>query len=287
MQAVPQKIAIAVHPMLPQALKLGDEVASYLESHGVQITFGKLNSRALRSAVATGKHDMLIALGGDGTMLRAGHLCAPVQVPILGINLGRFGFLTTITRDDWQVGLQRVLQGDYWLEHRMMLKATHLRAGKKMGSWEVINEVVVGRGAIVRPVHLRTEVDQSFLTTYVADALIVATATGSTAYALASGGPILPPSLRNILIVPVAPHLSVDRAIVLDEDSTVLVTVETEHLASLSADGHPPIKLLDQDQVLVVAGKHMVTFVRLNESGFFYHNLMSYMNKNPSVGKKQ
>jgi NAD+ kinase len=137
--------------------------------------------------------DMLIALGGDGTMLRAGHACAASQVPILGINLGRFGFLTEVRRDEWAGVLERVLAGDYWVERRMMLRAEHRAVGgAERAVWHVLNECVVGRGEVVRPVHVQAEIDGRYLTTYVADGVIGATPTGSTAYALAAGGPILP-----------------------------------------------------------------------------------------------
>jgi NAD+ kinase len=143
---------------------------------------------------------------------------------------------------------------------------------------------VIGRGQIVRPVQLVTKVDDRYLTTYVADALIAATPTGSTAYALAVGGPILPPELRNILLVPVAPHLSVDRAIVLSEGSSVSVTVHMDHQAVLSVDGQMPVELVDEDRVDIRASDHTVQFVRFQDPGYFYRNLTPHMNQNPSIG---
>jgi NAD+ kinase len=216
-------------------------------------------------------------------MLRAGHLGGPSGVPILGINLGRFGFLTEIRQDQWKEFLPRMLAGDYWLENRMMLCAEQWRAGSLLGTWDVLNEVVVSRGQIIRPVHLTAYVDGRFLTTYVADALIASTPTGSTAYALAAGGPILPPDLRNILLVPVAPHLSLDRAIVLAEGSSVSITVEVDHQAVISIDGQDPIELADNDKVDVYAGKHTVQFIRFQDPGYFYRNLTPHMSQNPSA----
>lgn len=218
-------------------------------------------------------------------MLRAGHLCAPARVPILGINLGGLGFLIEVTRDAWLKAIDRILAGEYWIEPRMMLTAEHFHDDRKMGSWDVLNECVVGRGGMLRPVRLSAEIDNQRLTTYVADGLIVATPTGSTAYALAAGGPILPPELRNILLVPIAPHLSVDRAIVLHEGSEVNITVRTDHQASLSIDGQEPIALEDGDRVRAYASKHEVHFVRLGEPDYFYRNITSRMNDNPSAGE--
>ena len=155
----------------------------------------------------------MIAMGGDGTMLRAGHLTAPYSIPLLGINMGHFGFLMQLARDEWQEYLPRLVNGDFQIENRMMLKAEHWREDQLLDSFQVINEVVVCRGQMVRPIRIRAEVDGYSLAAYVADGLIAATPTGSTAYALAVGGPIMPPELRNILIVPVAAHLSMDRAV--------------------------------------------------------------------------
>lgn len=281
---IPKRIAVAAHPTMEDAGELAAEIAAFLEARGIDASHASLYDEPLREEVRNHKFDLLVALGGDGTMLRAGHLCAPSRVPILGINLGRLGFLTEVARDDWPTTIERVLVGDYWLEERMMLRAEHFSEGRSLGTWDVLNEAVVGRGHMVRPVRLIAEIDGQYLTTYVADALIVATPTGSTAYALAAGGPILPPELRNVLVVPVAPHLSVDRAVVLHEGSWVRVGVRTDHQATLSVDGQAPVPLKNGDQVEVRASEYSVHFVRLQEADYFYRNLTSRMNTNPSAG---
>jgi NAD+ kinase len=282
----PGRIAIASYPEMQIAAELAAEICAFLSDRSVAATHASLYDEDLRSEVSAGAHDLLVAVGGDGTMLRAGHLCAPPGIPILGINIGRLGFLFEVDREGWPHALERVLAGDYWLEERMMLRAEHRRGGAQLGEWDVLNEAVVGRGGMVRPVRLITEIDDRYLTTYVADAVIVSTPTGSTAYALAAGGPILPPELRNLLLVPVAPHLSVDRAIVLHEGSWVRVVVRTDHEASLSVDGQTPINLEDEDQVVVRASEHRVHFVRLQDPDYFYRNLTSRMNQHPAAGAR-
>lgn len=281
----PTTIAIAAHPQMTHALKTASEIGAHCTQLGLENFHGSLYDEDLRTFVESGKSDLLIAVGGDGTMLRAGHLCAPPRVPILGINMGGLGFLIEVAREEWAHALQRVLAGEFWLETRMMLKADHFHGDQLMGTWDVLNECVVGRGEIVRPVRLSATIDDQHLTTYVADGLIVGTATGSTAYALAAGGPILPPELRNILLVPIAPHLSVDRAIVLHEGSEVQITVRTDHQASLSVDGQEPVPLKDGDTVHACASQHEVHFVRLGEADYFYRNITSRMNENPSAGE--
>jgi|YNPBryunderm2012_1023409.scaffolds.fasta_scaffold06113_6 NAD+ kinase len=279
-----RKIAIAPHPSLPEANKEAYKIAQFLTQHGQESLMAMLYEEKLVQSIEKHEIDLLIVLGGDGTMLRAGHICGPYDIPILGINAGRFGFLMEIRLNEWKQYLPRLLKGDFWLEKRMMLFCSHKRAGVELTTHHVLNEVVVGRGKTVRPVHLETHVDGRYLTTYVADALIAATATGSTAYALAAGGPILPPELRNILLVAVAPHLSIDRGIVLAEGSSVRVIVHTDHDALLCLDGQTPISLLDQDQVDVCAAEHNACFVRFQDPGYFYRNLTPHMNRNPATG---
>jgi len=284
----PRRFAIAAHPRIAEAAGLAVEIAEFLTARGASARHGPLQEEDLAQQLGHGDFDLLIALGGDGTMLRAGRLCAGSQVPILGINLGRFGFLTEVRRDQWAGVLERVLAGDYWIERRMMLRAEqHAVDGATQAVWDGLNECVVGRGEVVRPVQLTAEIDGRYLTTYVADAVIAATPTGSTAYALAAGGPILPPTLRNILLVPVAPHLSVDRAVVLDEGSWVRLTVHTDHQAILSVDGRPPERMSDGQSVDIRAGENSANFVRLQDPGYFYRNLTSRMNQNPSIGAER
>lgn len=268
---------------MPEALPEAESIAAYLRKRSLDAAAGTLDSADLRKRVRAGEFDLLIAVGGDGTMLRAGHLCAPVKVPILGVNLGRLGFLIQVGRDEWPAYLEQLLEGKHWLEQRMMLRVEHLRSGESLGLWQALNEAVVSRDASVRPVRVVATVDGQLLTTYVADGLIAATPTGSTAYALAAGGPILPPELRNILLIPIAPHLSVDRAVVLSEGSSVRMTLQQGN-AVLCVDGQIPIGLAENDEVDVRAGEYTVTFVRFGDPGYFYRNLTAHMNQNPTIG---
>ena len=278
-----RNIVVLTQPQLKESDRVAEEISQFLQERGIHASHGFLYDEDMRRRAKAKEFDLIIALGGDGTMLRAGHLGGPCNIPILGINLGHFGFLTEVRLDEWREILPLLLMGDYWIEHRMMLCAEQWRADELLGSWDVLNEVVISRGEIVRPLHITTHVDGRLLTTYVADGLIASTPTGSTAYALAAGGPILPPELRNILIVPVAPHLSLDRAIVLAEGSSISITVKTDHQAVLSVDGQTPIGLADEDRVVAYAGDHTVKFIRFQDPGYFYRNLTSHMNQNPTI----
>jgi len=283
-QPPPQRILILHNARVERAAALAADIHRALDPRpGLTLT-----QAAIADADASGLiagQDLILVLGGDGSMLRTGSLAARHGVPILGINLGRLGFLGEVAPDDWPEAVERVLAGDGWVETRMMLHVAHLRDGQVLGSYEALNEAVVGRGALARPVRLQTRIDGDDLTTYVADGLIIATPTGSTAYALAAGGPILPPELRNILLIAIAPHLSIDRAIVLPQGSAVEVTVYTDHQAILSADGQYEVPMQDGDCVRVRMSDYVTRFVRVRPRNYFYASLVRRMQQNPSADK--
>jgi len=268
---------------MPDTIAEAHAIATFLKGRGLETHAAPLDDAAVRKRVKAGEFDMVVAIGGDGTILRASHLCAPCGIPILGINMGRVGFLIQIGREEWHTALENVLKNECWVENRMMLRAEHVRSGEVLGSWYALNEAAVCRGQTVHPVHLSVSVDGHLLSNYVADGLIASTPTGSTAYALASGGPILPPELRNILLVPIAPHLSVDRAVVLSEGTTVCILVQAGD-AVLSIDGQIPIGLAENDAVDVRAGELTAKFIRFGDAGYFYRNLTAHMNQNTLRG---
>lgn len=283
--AAPSSAVIIAYTGIEGSLAEAQALQAVLLQAGVRAeVVTATNHSALRASLQAGEFDLAVTLGGDGTLLRAAHLCAPYGVPLLGINLGHFGFLTEFQQHNWRQRLPELLQGKFWIEERMMLRATHRRGEHNLGAWDVLNEVVVCRGQFVRPIRLQARIDGYLLTTYVADGLIAATPTGSTAYALAAGGPILPPELRNILLIPVAPHLSLDRAIILSQGACVTIHVNTAHEAVSSVDGQPSVVMLDDDEILVEAGQHATLLVRLQDPGYFYRNITAYMEQNPSAG---
>jgi NAD+ kinase len=282
----PQKIVVLAHPDIDSALTVAEDVAGFIIAEGVQAIAGSLYDPDLRQAVGAREFDLLIALGGDGTMLRAGHLCAPAELPLLGINVGHFGFLVEVKQDAWQQALSKLLSGQFRYEERMMIQARCICHGEEEALFDVINDVVVARGQYVRPIEVEATMNGAKIASYVADGLIAATPTGSTAYALAAGGPILPPEMRNILLMPVAPHLSVDRAVVLSEGAEVCITVKTKHEAVLSVDGQEPLHVASGDCVQITAHQKSLQMVRFEDPGYFYRNLTTYMEHNPLLSIK-
>ncbi|MBM3137765.1 MAG: NAD(+)/NADH kinase [Chloroflexi bacterium] len=282
------KIGIAYNSQIAESKPLSGRISNFLESTGAEIMVCcPIQEKTLRKCIAEKVLGALIVIGGDGTMLRASHICAATGIPIVGINLGMFGFLMELQPDDWDEFLPRLLTGDYRVEMRMLMQAEHIRKDVVLNSSLVVNEVVVCRGQHVRPVRLEAEVDGSHMASYVADGLIASTPTGSTAYALAAGGAILPPELRNIIIVPVAPHLSPDQSIILSEGAVVSIRVNTTHQAVFSVDGHLPVLMEDGDCVQVKSSDLNARYIRFRGPGYFYRTLNRYLEQNPSLPNSQ
>ena len=267
------RVGVLYNGRIPQAPSLATEIRAWMAQRAEDVQICAIDDT--RHALCLPEIDLLVTLGGNGSILKAARLAASHHVLILGINLGRVGFLSEAETGQWRDVLSRALDGDYWVEERMMLSVAAWHGPEMMTEAQALNDVVVGRHDWGRAVHLRAEVDGGELATYVADGLIVATPTGSTAYALAAGGPILPPQLRNILLVPVAPHLSMDRPIVLAEGVTVRITVIGRRPAILTVDGQVAADLENHDAVRVEASPHVARFARVRERTYFYKTLVS------------
>jgi NAD+ kinase len=271
-----KRVGVLAHPLRPQSFPVAQQIAAYLEAQQVNgWVYTRWDEQEVAAQVEAA--DLVVAIGGDGAMLRAARVCARRGVPVLGINMGQLGFLTEIPGPAaWEAPLARVLAGEGWIEERMMIQAALLRDDSLIASGEALNDIVISRGVAPRMVWLETYIDGDWTTTYNADALVVATATGSTAYALACGGPILPPELRNILIVPVAPHLSMERPIVLSEGATVEVVAAHDNMTEimLTVDGINMGNVQPGDCIRVQASQHISRFVRLRERHYFYRSLL-------------
>lgn len=277
-----RRIGVLSHPHKPRSQELAEEIARELSQRDIVCWLGvSRDDEAVRSEIA--ELDLLLVLGGDGSMLRAARVAAQDGKPVLGVNMGRIGFLSEMAPDNWRERLLRVLNGEYRVEERMMLEAETRRDGELLGQHLALNDVVVSRGSLARLVHLETYIDGDKLTTYVADGLIVATPTGSTAYALAVGGPILPPELHNIVVIPIAPHLSLDRAIVLSEGADVSISVAHDHQAILTVDGQLAFELQDGDEVRICTSELVSRFIRLGKASDFYHTLLPRLEPNTPV----
>lgn len=280
---VPNHIVVTRHPSLEESRETSEQIVSALRERSVDCEAYSLNDKKFRAQLREGKFDFMIALGGDGTMLRAGKLGAPVGVPVMGINFGHFGFLMETQRDEWGARLDDLLAGNWEIDRRMMIHAEHYRGGQKLRSWEVLNDIVIARALSMRPIHLFVHVNEIELAEYVADGLILSTATGSTSYSQSVGGPILRPDMRNMLLTPISPNLCVDRSLVLPDSDTIAFTLGGNVDALVSPDGYEGDALQFGDQVRAKASEHSALFVRFGDKGIFYRNITRYMQRNPTI----
>jgi NAD+ kinase len=214
--------------------------------------------------------DLIVCLGGDGSMLWAARAVVPHPVPILGVNMGRLGFLAEIGPQELMEKLPRVLAGAGRVEQRAMLQAQIPAWGQ---TFQALNDVVIGRALAGRPVYMDVTVDGQRLAVYRCDAVIVATATGSTGYSLSAGGPILHPDSRDLLLTPVAPHLAPAGPLVLPGDAVIDLIVSTEDGAAVSIDGQVNRELGSGDGVSVCRSPHVARFLRLSEPQDYYRIL--------------
>jgi len=277
----PQNVMLMPNAAAPMANILVEQVTKSLKTSDVTVNTFFYDFENPGNTPDLDGIDLLIVIGGDGSLLRAGHFCAPLGIPLLGIRSGRLGFLVELDDSELEQNLEKLLRAEYRLERRMMLKTELFSQNTLKNSWDVINEAVVCRGKDVHPIEVRVDLNEGYLNSYIADGVIVSTATGSTGYALAAGGPILPPELRNMLILPIAPHLSLDRAVVLAEGAEVNLFPTINHDVVISIDGMAPVLLEDGDRVHILANQHSLYMVRFGEPNYFYRNLAAVMQRNP------
>jgi NAD+ kinase len=213
--------------------------------------------------------DLAVVVGGDGTMLGFARQIAPYGVPLVGINQGRLGFITDVPLDDYHAALASMIAGDYEIEHRSMLGGLVQRDGATIFEGLAMNDVVVSRGTAASMVELRVHIGDEFVAQLRSDGLIVASPTGSTAYALSAGGPILHPGIGGWVLVPIAPHTLSNRPIVLPDSTEVGVEIVGGREASVSFDMHTPASLLHGDRIVVRRSLHQVRF--LHPRGWSYY----------------
>ncbi|MFO7570344.1 MAG: NAD(+)/NADH kinase [Smithellaceae bacterium] len=240
----------------------------WLEAKGVAVFLeeeiaGKLRLPAgFRRDDPVLKLDLITVIGGDGTMLRAARFMANHNIPIVGINMGTFGYLTEVNLNETHQAFELILKGDYLTEKRMMLDVSIYRGARRIGSGMVLNDVVINRGNLSRIVELETSVDRQYLTTYKADGLIISTPTGSTAYSLSAGGPIVFPGKELIIINPICPHTLTNRPIIFPEDAHVQITLRSrEGGATVTLDGQESFRIQPGDVMHIKKSKHVTKLV--------------------------
>jgi NAD+ kinase len=261
-----KRIGILYHPLREKARDLAEKLEELLSSRGVSSWRCSAWDEDKAKLQVAGT-ELILSIGGDGTILHAARIVTPLSVPILGVNLGRLGFITEIGGDDVLSDLPDLLEGKGWIEERAMLE---VQVEDK--SFHALNDVVL-RSVAVRLVNIEAEIDGAAITTYRADGVIVATATGSTSYSLASGGPILYPQSKEIVLQPISCHLGLSHALVLPPRSIIDLKVAHKEKVILSIDGQVELPISDGQNVRVKLSPHTARFLRAHEPTYFYSSL--------------
>lgn len=214
--------------------------------------------------------DLAVTLGGDGTLLGVARQIAPYNIPILGINMGHVGFLTEIELSDLYTDLERFNRKEYHIDVRMMLEAKVVRDKQVLKELLALNDVVITKGPFARLIRLKTYANEAYVDTYPADGLIISTPTGSTAYSLSAGGPIIKPDMDLLLLTPICPHTLQSRSIILYKDDVIKVKVLADHNeVMLTVDGQQGYKLLPEDTIIVNKSSFTTQLIRIKKRSFY------------------
>jgi NAD+ kinase len=276
MPASPKAIAIVSKPGKPELGPILQQILTWFDQHEYTVVIDRetaayVNGREVveRQNITSRHLDYVLVLGGDGTLLSAARVVAKAGVPILGVNLGTLGFLTEVPLSDLYPALEAVHQNQVELDHRALVHCELMRGENCIGRYDALNDVIVNKVSIARLASLDLFIDQSFVSNYKADGMIVSTPTGSTAYSLAAGGPILMPSVDAFAVTPVSPHSLTHRPLVVRDSSEIVVAIRMENEAAfLSIDGQVGMPLQDGDRVVCRKSEHSVKLLRISKSFF-------------------
>jgi NAD+ kinase len=272
-----RNIGIISRPRRSNLSEVVPPLLSWLKDHGIYVAYDQETASSLaepsegrsREQVAAAS-ELLLVLGGDGTLLAAARVAAPRGIPILPINMGSLGFLTSFMLEELYPALEDILAGRLIISERVMLHAELERGDKILDKQTVLNEVVINKGALARMIELELSIDQDFVCRYRADGLIVASPTGSTAYSLSAGGPIVHPSVESFIITPICPHTLSDRPVVVGDNSIIEVKLSagTESVF-LTLDGQKGIPLQATDRVRISRAQQLLKLIQTPNKSYF------------------
>ncbi|PLX86725.1 MAG: NAD(+) kinase [Desulfuromonas sp.] len=258
MNAVIKKVGLYAKKSHPDAAQLAAEIRERLQKEQIEVLMEDSLAEQVGQVCGYAEAeipalvDLVIVLGGDGTLISVARLIGDMPIPILGVNLGSLGFLTEVTRHELSDSLDRVIKGEFEVSDRMMLDAVIRRNGEVVIAHTVLNDVVINKGALARIIDMETSVDDAHLTTFKADGLIIATPTGSTGYNLAAGGPIIYPGINSLVITPICPHMLTNRPIIVSDQARIQIEVKfDDDVVFFTADGQVGCKLLPNDIIEV------------------------------------
>ena len=273
--------AIISRPDRPRVSEIVPGLVQWLEKHNYRVIIDEGSAKYVsgqeivaRDAMAAKPLDLVVVLGGDGTLLSAARATATIDVPLLGVNLGSLGFLTEVPLQSMYPMLEAIAEGRAASGYRSLMQVELLRGDNVLGSYLVFNDAVVNKTALARLNTYDLFIDKAFVAGYRADGMIVATPTGSTAYSLSAGGPVLMPTVNALVITPVAPHSLTHRPLVVPDSAEIEILLRSEdEVAYLSLDGQPGLDMRDGDRVRCRRSQHQVNLLRTGTD--FFHVLRS------------
>lgn len=277
-----RRVGVLIKPHQPDALKTICRLVEWCAPRGIKVVGGPRLDRAriereAGCAVETLEHaelvksvDLLVVLGGDGTMIATARMVGDHGTPVLGINYGTLGYLADFTHEEMIPALESILDGTYTLDHRLMLAAEVYRGGEKLLHDRVLNDVVISKSALARIIEIETVIDRKFVNCFRADGLIISTPTGSTAYNLSAGGPVIYPSMGAIVITPICPHTLSNRPLVVPDDVEFELTLKTpKEEVGLTLDGQVGMPLEYEDRIVVRKSRMAFNLVQAHTRNYF------------------
>lgn len=271
-----KNIAIVVKPHAEEVADITIQICDYLESAGKNVLLEERTASVLGYSDFTthdeikNKADLLIVLGGDGTLISSNRIISGANIPILGVNLGRLGFLTETKVEEALDTVKKVLSGNYKFDNRMKLISDIFYDEEKVFSTEVLNDIVINKGALARIIDIDVHIDNQYVNTYRADGLIISTPTGSTAYTLAAGGPIVYPTLNSIILTPICPHSLTHRPIVIHDDSEIKIRIlNDDEKVFITYDGQIGRKMSLKEEIFIYKSAQPVKLIVSQKRNYF------------------
>ncbi|TYB81827.1 MAG: NAD(+) kinase [Kosmotoga sp.] len=271
-----KNIAIVVKPHAEEVADITIQICDYLKSEGKNVLLEERTASVLGYSDFTShteiknSADLLIVLGGDGTLISSNRIISGANIPILGVNLGRLGFLTETKAEEALDTVKKVLSGNYKFDNRMKLISDIFYDEEKVFSTEVLNDIVINKGALARIIDIEVYIDNQYVNTYRADGLIISTPTGSTAYTLAAGGPIVYPTLNSIILTPICPHSLTHRPIVIHDDSEIKIRImNDDEKVFITYDGQIGRKMSLKEEIFIYKSPQPVKLIVSQKRNYF------------------
>lgn len=271
-----KSIGILTKPKFPEVKRTLHDVVNWLRARSIDVVLDTTSAMLLgeqggyqKSQLAT-TADVLLVLGGDGTMLNAARLAGERSIPILGVNMGGLGFLTEVRLENLYPSLERVFANDFVLDERLMLRTHIHRHGETVEQGEVLNDVVISKGTLARMIELKIAIQGRFVTNLRGDGLIVSSPTGSTAYSLSAGGPIIDPAVQSLILTPICPHTLTHRPLIVPGHAEIEVTLTSKDDGAMATlDGQVGVAMTQGDRVVIQTSEHRSRLIRFPETNYY------------------